>query len=306
MATPTVVSWEQVSVPTPSGPLSARVYRPGTPSPQGWLVWAHGGSWRAGSARDWHGATAELAHHSGFAVVSVDYRLAPEVRHPAMVEDVLSALAWAGEQRDRPAGDPSASPVLAVGGDSAGGTLAASAALVCRDRGIPLAAQVLAYPPLDPGCAAASYHRFPDLFPTASYLRAAWQDYRAPGLPVAADGTRLHSTPFEAADLRGLAPAVMATGDLDPVGDDVHHYGRLLRAAGVEVAVREFRQTGHGAFLQPVPGPAPAPGPGPGRPGPGPAPGGHPAASMRGWLGLALHRLTSPNDPDNLPSLELT
>ncbi|MFE1876080.1 alpha/beta hydrolase [Streptomyces sp. NPDC059496] len=288
MATPTVVSWEQVSVPTPSGPLPARAYRPGTASPQGWLVWAHGGSWRAGSAQDWHGATAELARYSGFGVVSVDYRLAPEVRHPAMVEDILSALTWAGEQPDGSAGAPSvpsAPPVLAVGGDSAGGTLAASAALVCRDRGVPLAAQVLAYPPLDPGCAAASYHRFPDMFPTASYLMAAWQDYRHPGRPVAADGTRLHSTPFEAADLRGLAPAVMATGDLDPVSDDVHHYGRLLRAAGVEVALREFRQTGHGAFLQP-----------------GRGPGGHPTASMRGWLGLALRRLTSPNDPETLPS----
>lgn len=288
MATPTVVSWEQVSVPTPSGPLPARAYRPGTASPQGWLVWAHGGSWRAGSAQDWHGATAELARYSGFGVVSVDYRLAPEVRHPAMVEDILSALTWAGEQPDGSAGAPSAPsapPVLAVGGDSAGGTLAASAALVCRDRGVPLAAQVLAYPPLDPGCAAASYHRFPDMFPTASYLMAAWQDYRHPGRPVAADGTRLHSTPFEAADLRGLAPAVMATGDLDPVSDDVHHYGRLLRAAGVEVALREFRQTGHGAFLQP-----------------GRGPGGHPTASMRGWLGLALRRLTSPQDPETLPS----
>ncbi|MCM9078141.1 MULTISPECIES: alpha/beta hydrolase [Streptomyces] len=278
MATPTVVSWEQVSVPTPSGPLAVRVFRPGTATPRGWLVWAHGGSWRAGSAQNWHGATAELARDSGFGVMSVDYRLAPDVRHPAMVEDVLSALTWAGEQRDGPVGGP---PVLAVGGDSAGGTLAASAALVCRDRGMPLAAQVLAYPPLDPGCAAASYHRFPDMFPTASYLRAAWQDYRQPGRPVAADGTRLHSTPFEAADLRGLAPAVMATGDLDPVSDDVHRYGRLLRAAGVRVALREFRQTGHGAFLQP-----------------GRGPGGHPAASLRGWLAQALHRFTSPDDAE--------
>ncbi|MFI7358263.1 alpha/beta hydrolase fold domain-containing protein [Streptomyces avidinii] len=271
MATPTVVSWEQVSVPTASGPLPARAYRPGTGPPQGWLVWAHGGSWRAGSAQDWHGATAELAQHSGFGVLSVDYRLAPDVRHPAMVEDVLSALAWAGEQdHDRAA---PARPVLAVGGDSAGGTLAACAALACRDRGVPLAAQVLAYPPLDPECAAASYHRFPDLFPTAPYLTAAWQDYRLPGRPAAADGTRLHSTPFEAADLSGLAPAVLATGDLDPVSDDVHHYGRLLRAAGVEVTLREFRQTGHGAFLQP------------GRGGPG----GQPTVSMRDWLGRSLH-----------------
>ncbi|MEU7726534.1 alpha/beta hydrolase fold domain-containing protein [Streptomyces sp. NPDC040724] len=280
MATPThaaagnsrvAVRWEQAQIPSPSGPVPARVYRPGASAPHGWLVWAHGGSWRAGSAQDWHGATVELARSSGFAVVSVDYRLAPDVRHPAMVEDVLSALDWV---RERAGGT---APV-AVGGDSAGATLAACAALACRDRSLPLAAQVLAYPPLDPGCAAASYHRFPDMFPTASYLIAAWQDYRQPGRPVAADGTRLYSTPFEASDLRGVAPAVMATGDLDPVGDDVHRYGRLLRAAGVEVALREFRQTGHGAFLLP-----------------GLATGGHTTVSLRGWLGTALHSLVSPD-----------
>ncbi|MEV7445498.1 alpha/beta hydrolase fold domain-containing protein [Streptomyces sp. NPDC091204] len=280
MATPThsaagnsrvAVRWEQARIPSPSGPVPARVYRPGASAPHGWLVWAHGGSWRAGSAQDWHGPTAELAQSSGFAVVSVDYRLAPEVRHPAMVEDVLSALAWVRERAG-------ATAPVAVGGDSAGATLAACAALACRDRALPLAAQVLAYPPLDPGCTSASYHRFPDMFPTASYLTAAWQDYRQPGRPVAADGTRLYSTPFEASDLRGVASAVMATGDLDPVGDDVHHYGRLLRAAGVEVALREFPETGHGAFLQP------------GRP-----TGGHPAVSLRGWLGLALQLLATPD-----------
>ncbi|MEV7507262.1 alpha/beta hydrolase [Streptomyces sp. NPDC089922] len=267
------VSWEQAILPSAAGPLPARVYRPAAATPRGWLVWAHGGSWRGGSARDWHGPTAELARTSGFGVVSVDYRLAPAVRHPAMVEDVLSALDWAREQ-DRPAGSP---PVLAVGGDSAGGTLAACAALVCRDRGVPLAAQVLAYPPLDPRCAAPSYHRHPGLFPTAAYLTAAWQDYRHPGRPVAADGTRLYSTPFEAADLRGLAPALLATGDLDPVADDVHRYAQLLRAAGVQTVLREFRQTGHGAFLQPGPGTAGT-------------------AGMAGRLGPALHRLTAPAD----------
>ncbi|MFE5678276.1 alpha/beta hydrolase [Streptomyces erythrochromogenes] len=295
MATPThsaagqsraQVRWGHTNIPSPSGPVRARVYRPAASAPLGWLVWAHGGSWRAGSAQDWHGPTAELARISGFAVVSVDYRLVPEVRHPAMVEDVLAALAWAreqareqdGERAGERAGDPL--PV-AVGGDSAGATLAACAALACRDRALPLAAQLLAYPPLDPGCTAASYHRFPDMFPTASYLMAAWQDYRDPDRPAAADGTRLHSTPFEAADLRGVARAVLATGDLDPVGDDVHRYARLLQAAGVEVTLREFGQTGHGAFLQP--GHATS--------------GGPETASLRGWLGVALRLLTSPAAP---------
>uniref|UniRef100_A0AAU2JJS7 Alpha/beta hydrolase n=1 Tax=Streptomyces sp. NBC_00049 TaxID=2903617 RepID=A0AAU2JJS7_9ACTN len=268
------VRWEQVRIPAPSGPVPARVYRPGASAPHGWLVWAHGGSWRAGSAQDWHGATAELARLSGFGVVSVDYRLAPEVRHPAMVEDVLTALAWA---RDQAGG----TVPLAVGGDSAGATLAACAALACRDRALPLAAQVLAYPPLDPGCTAASYHRFPDMFPTASYLTSAWQAYQAPGRPCAADGTRLYSTPFEAPDLRGLAPAVLATGGLDPVGDDVHRYARLLRAAGVPVALREFRHIGHGAFLQPAGGPA--------------GPGAHDSDTLHAWLGAALHQPTTPH-----------
>ncbi|WP_206310070.1 alpha/beta hydrolase [Streptomyces sp. A0592] len=187
MATPThsaaaqsraQVRWEHARIPSPSGPVPARVYRPAASAPQGWLVWAHGGSRRAGSARDWHGPTAELARTSGFAVASVDYRLVPEVRHPAMVEDVLAALAWAREQARVQAGERAGerageSLPVAVGGDSAGATLAACAALACRDRALPLAAQVLVYPPLDPGCAAASYHRFPDMFPTASCLTAA-------------------------------------------------------------------------------------------------------------------------------------
>ncbi|MGW6612926.1 alpha/beta hydrolase [Streptomyces erythrochromogenes] len=291
MATPThsaagqsraQVRWGHTSIPSPSGPVPARVYRPAASAPLGWLVWAHGGSWRAGSAQDWHGPTAELARISGFAVASVDYRLVPEVRHPAMVEDVLAALAWAREQAREQDGERAGDPLpVAVGGDSAGATLAACAALACRDRALPLAAQLLAYPPLDPGCTAASYHRFPDMFPTASYLMAAWQDYRDPDRPAAADGTPLHSTPFEAADLRGVARAVLATGDLDPVGDDVHRYARLLQAAGVEVTLREFGQTGHGAFLQP--GHATS--------------GGPETASLRGWLGVALRLLTSPAAP---------
>ncbi|WP_051893621.1 alpha/beta hydrolase [Streptomyces erythrochromogenes] len=276
------VRWEHASIPSPSGPVPARVYRPAASAPQGWLVWAHGGSWRAGSAQDWHGPTAELSLISGFAVASVDYRLVPEVRHPAMVEDVLAALAWAREQAVERAGERAGESLpVAVGGDSAGATLAACAALACRDRALPLAAQLLAYPPLDPGCTAASYHRYPDMFPTASYLMAAWQDYRDPGRPAAADGTPLYSTPFEAADLRGVARAVLATGDLDPVGDDVHRYARLLHTAGVEVTLREFGQTGHGAFLQP-----------------GRATGSGPeTTSLRGWLGVALRLLTSPAAP---------
>ncbi|WP_327069978.1 alpha/beta hydrolase fold domain-containing protein [Kitasatospora sp. NBC_01302] len=261
---PGTVRWHSVRLPAGRHLVGARVFTPATP-PEGWLVWAHGGSWRAGSVAGWHGATADLARHSGCAVVSVEYRLSPGHRHPAALADVLTAVDWAFEQAG-------AAGAVAVGGDSAGGTLAAAAALACRDRARPLAAQVLAYPPLDPVCDADSYTRYQGNFPTPQAMVAAWQDYRAPGRPVAEDGTRLYSTPFEAADLRGLAPALLAVGEFDPVADDVRRYRELLLAAGVRAELREFPQTFHGAFLDPgqqPPSTAEEPG-------------------LRPWLGTAL------------------
>ncbi|WP_407986375.1 alpha/beta hydrolase [Kitasatospora sp. CMC57] len=138
-----------------------RVFTPGA-RPVGWLVWAHGGSWRAGSVEGWHGATADLARISGCTVVSVEYRLSPAHRHREAMADVLTALDWTFTQAAAEAG-PTA---VAVGGDSAGGTLAAVAAMACRDRELPLAAQVLAYPPLDPSCTAPSYTRHRGNFPS--------------------------------------------------------------------------------------------------------------------------------------------
>ncbi|MEU9858983.1 alpha/beta hydrolase [Streptomyces sp. NPDC047974] len=252
---PSPVSWEQVRVPAPGGPVPGLVLRPERPRAGRWLVWAHGGSWRAGSALEWYPATADLARAAGMTVVSVDYRLTPAARHPDMVQDLLAALEWAaGQARQELAGTggDGEEPVLAVGGDSAGGTLAASAALARRDRGLPLAAQVLAYPPLDPACEADSYRRYAGAFPSAAAMAGAWREYRAPGSPAAADGTRLYSTPFETDGLDGVAPAILTVGELDPVGDDVRRYAGLLRAAGVPVALRELPRTGHGAFLRPV------------------------------------------------------
>ncbi|MEZ7007354.1 alpha/beta hydrolase [Streptomyces sp. AD55] len=255
------VRWEPRWLDAGTHRIPVRVYRPG-PDPYGWLVWAHGGSWRAGSVEYWHEPVADLARASGCTVVSTGYRLAPRHRHPAQIEDVLTALSWAGD-RARP-GEP-----LAVGGDSAGGTVAACAALARRDRGEPLAAQVLAYPPLDPECAAPSYGRGPGVFPSAEDLRHAWRQYRGRDAPPAADRERLHSTPLEAGRLDGLAPAVLAVGDLDPVLDDVTGYARRLEAAGNDVRLRVFPHTPHAAFLA-AGGSTPH----------------HPA--LRHWLGTAL------------------
>ncbi|MFH9089750.1 alpha/beta hydrolase [Streptomyces sp. NPDC017673] len=262
-------AWEALWLDAGTHRVPVRVYRPGAEA-FGWLVWAHGGSWQAGSLEHWHEPVMDLARVSGCTVVSTGYRLAPRYRHPAQLDDLLTALAWAEEQAD---GEP-----LAVGGDSAGGTLGACAALARRDRNEPLAAQVLAYPPLDPGCTAPAYTRDPGAFPAADDLRRAWRMYRGGAGTAVRGGVPLYSTPLEADRLTGLAPAVLAVGDLDPVRDDVTEYARRLREAGTSVRLRVFPHTPHAAFLA---------GDGPGR--------GNPR--LRCWLGTTLRRhLTSPKE----------
>ncbi|GAA2745578.1 alpha/beta hydrolase fold domain-containing protein [Kitasatospora cinereorecta] len=237
------VRWESQLLPAAGHQVYVRTFDPGSDTAP-WLVWAHGGSWRAGSVDGWHQACADLARHAGTTVVSVDYRLAPGHRHPAALLDVLTALDWAERRSGRPA---------AVGGDSAGGTLAACAALVRRDAGRQAAAQVLAYPPVDPDCRAASYGRHPGAFPPRAALLAAWRDYRGAARrhPLSRRSERppLYSTPDEAESFAGLPPTVLAVGGLDPVADDVRALARRLRAAGNTVDLGEFDDLPHGTFL---------------------------------------------------------
>jgi len=160
------------------------------------------------------------------------------------VEDVLIAMAWAQQRMMHEETDPA---LLSVGGDSAGGTLAACAAIKWRDRGHPLAAQVLAYPPLDPSCGAASYAT-PGQFPDRSTLRAAWAAHLGSRIP---DTTRAapYGPLLDADALKGVAPAILAVGDLDPVRDDVFAHAQRLRQVDVQVTCRAFTDTAHGAFL---------------------------------------------------------
>ncbi|MGW1990061.1 alpha/beta hydrolase fold domain-containing protein [Embleya sp. NPDC001921] len=227
-----------IIVPGAEHDVPVRIFAGGTGS-AGLLVWAHGGSWRSGATADWAPALAHLARIAATTVVGVDYRLAPEHPHPAALIDVLTVLDWADAEH------------VSVGGDSAGATIAASAALARRDLGRPLAAQVLAYPPIDPGCRAGSYLGRPGAFPSRAALGSAWRAYRgeAPTHPAAAGSRPLYSTPDEAENLAGVAPAILAVGSLDPVVDDVRDYARRLRAAGVPTDLHELAGTGHGAFL---------------------------------------------------------
>jgi len=249
---PRSVSWRTALIPAGGHGVPVRVLTPAQPS--GWLVWAHGGSWGGGSAEQWHGPCADLAARSSVVVVSVDYRLAPRHPYPAPVDDVLTAMAWARKQMVMAGAAPT---LLGVGGDSAGGTLAACAALAWRDRGLPLAAQVLAYPPFDPSCRATSYAT-PGQFPARSVLRAAWDAHLG---TRGTSSSRAASYPsfVDAERLQGVAPAILAVGDLDPVRDDVWAYARRLRRVDVPVAAREFADTPHGAFLRADPHPPDSP-----------------------------------------------
>jgi acetyl esterase len=208
-------------------------------NPHGWLVWAHGGSWQYGSARQWAPITARLASLSGWAVASVEYRLAPAHRFPAAVLDMLAALGWAETVTD-------GLPVV-VGGDSAGGTIAASAALARRDTGQAVPPQMLAYPPLDPRCASPSYSAVPGAFPNRADLRAAWRLWLGAGTFHPA----ILPTPMAASGLAGLALVSVIVGDADPVRDDAITYADRLDADGVPVALQVLPEVGHADLLAP-------------------------------------------------------
>jgi acetyl esterase len=238
------VGWEL----TLADGVPVRVYHPRRHRRPGHLVWAHGGSWIRGSAAEWHRPCLDLAARSGVTVVNVDYRLAPGHPCPAALHDVTRAVDWTLRR-----GGP-----VAVGGDSAGATLAAGAALTMRDRGVRLAAQVLAYPPMDPECRSASYGR--GTFPRPADMRDAWTLY----LGARPDP---YATPLAVGDLAGCAPALIGVGELDPVADDARAYAERLDHAAVPVRLQIFPGMGHAEFLRPGPSP------------------------LRAWIAARLHAL---------------
>ncbi|MEO6502067.1 MAG: alpha/beta hydrolase fold domain-containing protein [Jatrophihabitantaceae bacterium] len=223
-------------------PIRVRCHEPAL-AERGVVVWAHGGSWVAGSIDAWHEPCSAMARACGMAVVSVNYRLAPRWHHPAPLEDVMQVLRWAAREFVTADGQPP----LMVGGDSAGATIAASAALRCRSDGPVLAGQILAYPPLDPSCAQLSYFRQPERFPTRERMLAAWHSYRGPA-PV--DSAKPPLTPWAEADLSGLPPAIFGFGEDDPVADDSWRFAERLAQHGNQVSLRAFGRAGHGLFLQ--------------------------------------------------------
>ena len=227
-----------------AGEVPLRLYRPaGTSGSERLpvLVYFHGGGWTIGDLDTHDVLCRQLAQASGAAVVSVDYRLGPEQRFPAAVDDCVAATRWVRAQADTLALDASR---LAVGGDSAGGNLAAVVCLVLREAGEPLPAfQLLIYPATDMRAVAPSHTSNGQ-----GYLltRDSIAYYRGHYLADAAQWTDWRASPLLAPDHRGLPPALVLTGGFDPLRDEGLQYANALSAAGVPAQYVCFERQIHG------------------------------------------------------------
>src|SRR5262245_34428066 len=240
---PDIAVVKDLEIPGPAGRIPVRVYRP---VPQGelpLLVYFHGGGWAICSLETHDATCRELANGAGCAVVSVDYRLAPEHRFPAAPEDCYAALGWVAGNAAAIGADASR---IAVGGDSAGGNLSAVVARLARDRRGPrLCHQLMIYPVTDYAFDTPSYRQNAEgPLLTREAMRAFWKLY----LAREEDGRSPYASPLRAADLASLPPAHVITAEYDPLRDEGEAYARRLEAAGVPVSVRRYDGMVHGFF----------------------------------------------------------
>ena len=221
---------EDRTIPGAAGDVPIRIYDPGGPEPTGALVYFHGGGWVVGDLETHDAYCRSVAAASGVTVVAVDYRLAPEHKYPAAVDDCFAATCWIAEHGEQLGIDTAR---IGVGGDSAGGNLAAVVTLLARDRGgPPLRLQLLLYPVADFSFDTESYEENADGFLlTRDAMRWFWDLY----LPDAAAGAGPSASPLRAGDLSNVPPALVITAQYDPLRDDGQAYADRLRAAGVPV-----------------------------------------------------------------------
>jgi acetyl esterase len=217
----------------PQGPIPLRLYRPtGVPEATALpaLVFFHGGGWVIGDLDTHDVLCRQLTAESGASVVAVDYRLAPEHKFPAAVDDAWAATRWVAAHAAELGIDGTQ---LAVGGDSAGGNLAAVVAILARESGGPsMALQVLIYPATDLAEESPSYADFADGF---MLTRQTMRWFNTHYLNGNQDALDWRASPLRAVSLAGLPPALVVTAGFDPLRDEGDAYARKLRAAGVRV-----------------------------------------------------------------------
>lgn len=236
-----------LSIPSPGGSIGARFYTPATRRPYPLLVFFHGGGFVWGDL-DVHDQTCRvLCHNVECAVLSVDYRLAPEHKFPAAVEDCFAATQWVTTHAATLGIDAGR---IAVAGDSAGGTLAAVTALRARDEGGPaLCGQLLIYPCTDhySGNHESMIRNAAGYGLTREMMVWFWEQY----LPSAAQADDPLASPLRAASFAGLPSAMVVTAEYDPLCDEGERYAECLGQAGVAVKCRQYAGMIHGFLSLP-------------------------------------------------------
>ncbi len=235
---------EDRRIPGPDSEIPIRVYSPSRADRQPILVFYHGGGFRLGDLDSYDAICRDLAARSGAIIVSVGYRLAPEHVYPAAVDDSYAALEWVHAHAADIGGDATR---LAVGGDSAGGNLAAAVSLKARDlAGPPLVFQLLIYPALNFAEMETESHK---LFAEGYIIGGAAHEFtRDAYVPNPADRRHPYASPLLANDLTDLPPALVITAEFDPLRDEGEMYAQKLADAGVQARATRYEGVPH-AFL---------------------------------------------------------
>lgn len=240
-------SVETLRIPGPGGEIPIRVYTPESAPPHPGLVYFHGGGWVVCDLDTHDVVCSALAHRAGAVVVSVDYRLAPEHKFPAAVEDCYAATVWTAANAERLGIDRNR---ISVGGDSAGGTLAAVISLKSRqENGPDLALQVMVYPVTNlSSFTTESYREFGE---DHQLTKVQMEWFRDHYLAREQDARHPYASPLLERDVSGLPPALVITAECDPLRDEGEAYARRLRDAGVPVTCRRYPGMVHPFFSMP-------------------------------------------------------
>lgn len=232
-----------IVIPGPVAALPARVYTPKGTGPFPVLVYWHGGGWVIADINTYDSSCRALCNAANCVVVSCDYRRAPENKFPAAEEDAVAAYRWVLQNAATIGGD---ARKVAVGGESAGGNLAAVVALRARDGGLPMPVyQLLVYPVAQFGTETASYREYADSKPLSTKgLKWFGQQY----LTAMADGNNPYASPLMSKSFAKLPPATIITAEIDPLRDDGKMYADKLKSAGVKVDHAHFPGVTHEFF----------------------------------------------------------
>jgi acetyl esterase len=234
---------ENLEIPRGTSSISARLYHPAPGTTLPLVVGFHGGGWMLGNLDTYDAEAREIATYTQSAVLSIDYRLAPENPFPAAVEDALVAMEWAGLHAAKLGCDPNR---LGLTGSSAGGNLAAVCALVARDQGSPaIRHQMLVYPVLDADFDRPTMHAFAEgLLLERDAMIWFWKHY----CPEESERTHFRASPIRANSFVGLPPTYLALAAMDPLLDEGLDYGVKLQEAGVRTEIRVAPRMIHGFF----------------------------------------------------------